>query len=104
FTVEVPLDNGRNEYAANMIAKLKINDKTIKDALVVPSNIIQKSVDGTYILAAENVKGAKTATKKMVTPGLDYNGETVIDSGLNEGDKVITFGYSEVVDGQQIDY
>ena len=27
----------------------------------------------------------------------------VITSGLTEGDKIITFGYSEVVDGQRID-
>ena len=36
--------------------------------------------------------------------GADYDGRTVITSGLEEGDQVITFGYSEVVDGQRIEF
>ena len=104
FSIEVKLNNDHNEYASNLIAKLKINDETLKNVLVVPSNVIQKSADGTYVLIAEVKNGIKTVHKRMVTPGVDYNGETVITSGLNEGDKIITFGYSEIVDGQRIDY
>ncbi len=104
FGVEVKLNNDHNEYAANLIAKLKINDETMKNVLVVPSNIIQRSADGAYVLTADINNGVKTAHKRMVTPGAEYNGETVITKGLNEGDKIITFGYSEVVDGQRIDF
>ena len=104
FAVEAKLNNSSSEYAANMIAKLKINDATLKDVLIVPSNVIQQSAEGKYVLVAREEKGQKVAHKKMVTPGPDYNGETVITEGLDVGDKVITFGFSEVVDGQQIDY
>ena len=104
FGLEVKLNNDHNEYAANLIAKLKINDATLKNVLVVPSNIIQRSADGAYVLVAELNGGVKTAHKRIVTTGAEYNGETVITSGLNEGDKIITFGYSEVVDGQRIDF
>jgi RND family efflux transporter MFP subunit len=104
FGIEVKLNNEKNEYAANMIAKLKINDVVLKNVITVPSNVVQKSVDGVYVLAATVDNGAKTAHKRMVTAGDEYNGQTVIISGLNEGDKIITFGYSEVVDGQRINY
>ena len=83
---------------------MNINDATLKNVLVVPSNIIQRSADGAYVLVAELNGGVKTAHKRIVTTGAEYNGETVITSGLNEGDKIITFGYSEVVDGQRIDF
>lgn len=102
FTIEVSLNNANNEYAANMLAKLKINDATLKNVIVVPGNIIQKNAEGLYVLVAENEKGINYARKKMVKTGLDYNGQTVISEGLKEGDKIITFGYSELVDGQRI--
>ena len=104
FTVEIKLPNGNNEYAANMIAKLKINDVALKDVLLVPSNIIQRSSEGTYVLVAQTENGIKTAHKKAVSAGISYNGRTVINQGLEEGNQIITFGYSEVVDGQKIEY
>lgn len=104
FQVEIDLNNGNNEYAANMIAKLKINDVTQKNILLIPSNIIQKSTEGKYVLVAETINGIQSAVKRNVEVGLDYNGRTVITSGLNEGDLIITNGYSEVVDGEKIEY
>ncbi len=104
FMVEVKLDNSKNKYAANMIAKLKINDEVVKNALVVPANIVQKSMEGSYVLIATDENNVKTAQKKPVIPGVSYGGRTVIANGLKEGDKIITFGYSEVVDGQRIEF
>lgn len=104
FALEAKLNNSHGEYAANMIAKLKINDAVLKNVIIVPSNIIQKSAEGKYVLVAREEKGMKVAHKKMVTPGAEYGGNTVITEGLEEGDNIITFGFSEVVDGQRIEY
>lgn len=49
FIVQANLNNNGNNYAANMIAKLKINDATLNNVIVVPSNVIQKSADGLYV-------------------------------------------------------
>lgn len=103
FQLEVKLINS-GEYAANMIAKLKINDAVLKNVLIVPSNVIQKSAKGKYVLVAREENGVKVAHKKMVTTGGDYDGNTVITEGLSEGDNIITYGFSEVVDGQRIEY
>ncbi|MCW5908122.1 MAG: efflux RND transporter periplasmic adaptor subunit [Chitinophagales bacterium] len=103
FQVEVNLPNS-SDYAANMIAKLKINDAVFKDVLVVPSNIIQRSADGEYVLTAAGEKSNSFARKNMVKAGTSYNGRTVIEEGLSEGDRIITFGYTEVVDGQKIEF
>lgn len=104
FMLEAKLNNTRGEYAANMIAKLKINDAILKNVLLVPTNVIQKSATGTYVLVAVQENGVKTAHKKSVTVGADYDGKTVITEGLEEGDSIITFGFSEVVDGQRIEF
>jgi RND family efflux transporter MFP subunit len=101
FNVEVRLDNRDANYKANMIAKLLINDDTQKGVIVVPTNTIQRSEDGAqYVLVAEN----NVAVKKTITTGADYDGNTVVKSGLTQGDRLITFGYSEVVAGQKISY
>jgi membrane fusion protein, multidrug efflux system len=96
FAIEVKLDNGSNKYAANLIAKLKINDEVLKNVILVPSNIIQRSAEGSYVLIAQVKNEKKTAVKKPVKTGADYDGNTVITDGLNEGDNIITFGYTEV--------
>jgi membrane fusion protein (multidrug efflux system) len=100
FNVEVRLANPSNEYKANMITRLLINDEVIKNAIVIPQNIIQKNEKGTYVLVADN----DLAVKKFVTTGSSYNGNIEIKEGLTTGDKIITLGFSEVVDGQKITY
>lgn len=99
--INLPSSTG---YAANMVAKLKINDASFKDVILVPTNTIQKSETGNYVLVAETKNGVKTAVKKNVQVGMSYNGRTVVTEGLNAGDQIITFGYSEVVDGQKIEF
>ncbi len=104
FQVEVKLNNAGNQYGANMIAKLKINDATYKNVLLVPTNVIQKNEEGEYVLSAVTENGKTTAKKNMITKGAEYNGRTVVAEGLSEGDRIITFGYTEVVDGQRIEF
>ena len=100
FNVEVTINNKNKDLAANMLAKLMINDAILKNAIVVPSNIVQRSVDGIYVITEENGK----AVKKIVETGADYNGQTVITKGLQAGDKIVVFGFSDLVDGQPIEF
>lgn len=101
FNVEVKLDNRDASYKSNMIAKLLINDEVQQNVIVVPTNTIQQDENGnSYVLIAEG----GIAKKRIVETGSGYNGSTVVKKGLNKGDLVISFGYSEVVDGQSISY
>ncbi len=101
FNIEVKLDNKDANYKSNMIAKLLINDDTEKNVITVPTNTIQQNEKGQdYVLIADNHK----ATKRIIETGSNYNGTTVVTKGLSKGDKIISFGYSEVVDGQNIGY
>jgi len=101
FNVEVKLDNKDANYKSNMTAKLLINDDVQPNVIVAPTNTIQQDENGNnYVLIADG----GIAKKRMVEVGSSYNGSSVITKGLNAGDKVISFGYSEVVDGQSISY
>lgn len=102
FAIEVNLDNKEKMLRPNMIAKLKINDQKLEDVLVVSSNLIQRSGKQRFIMVAVNENGKYVARKREVTTGSEYDGKTVITSGLSKGDLIIVSGQNEVVDGQPL--
>ena len=103
FAVEVALPAGKNLFLTNQALRLKINSKNIKKALVISSNLIQTSIAGEeYVLVAEESNGFWFARRKNITAGISYQGMTEITAGLKEGDRVISTGFSELVDGQMI--
>lgn len=103
FTVDVKLSNKDKMLRPNLVAKVLINDETIEDAIVVPSKVIQSSINGEhYVMLAEKKDGLFIAKKVIVETGSDYRGETVILSGIKEGDIVVTEGYVDLIEGQFI--
>ena len=104
FPIEAAIQNTTGDFAPNMIAKLMINDETYKNVIVVPSNIIQKNIDGDFLLVAEEKDGKFYARKKVIMVGDSYNGQTMIKEGLTINYRIITFGYSEISDGQLIKF
>lgn len=104
FTIDIKLNNKENLLRPNLIAKIKINDETIENALVIPSKIIQKNIDGSpYILLVGKQKdGSMKVKKTAIETGSDYAGNTLVKTGLKEGDTIITDGYQDLIDGQII--
>ena len=103
FTVESKLASD-DEYRANMIAILKVRDYINEKALVVPVNLIQKDEEGDYVLVAYSEKGIKKAKKIKVSRVNDYKGMVEVSGELKEGDNLITKGYQDLNDGEEIKY
>lgn len=104
FQIECRLNPGKIEYRANMIAMIKIIDYKAENAIAIPINLIQNSFNETYVFVAREEGGKKFARKQIVVIGQSYNGLAEITSGLNTTDKIITTGYQDLNDGQQIIY
>lgn len=104
FNVEVKVANKDNSIKPNMIASLLIADQKLTDALVIPANAVERNAEGSYIMVVSNEKGKNIARKRAVTTGVEYNGQTVVKEGLQAGDKIITFGFQDIVDGQPINF
>jgi membrane fusion protein (multidrug efflux system) len=102
FNVEVHLNSKDGDLRPNQSVVLKIADYTADSSFVVPIGVVQKSTDGEYVYVAENINGKLIAKRKPVTSGMIYSGSTEIKSGLAAGDKVITTGYQNVIDGDPI--
>ncbi|MCS6795802.1 MAG: efflux RND transporter periplasmic adaptor subunit, partial [Raineya sp.] len=73
-------------------------------AIVVPINVIQNALEGSYIMVAVEENGQKIARRRKVEVGQIYNRSAEIVSGLQAGDKIITTGYQDLNDGDLINY
>lgn len=101
FQVEVML-NSSDDYRPNMVGILKIADYEKAKAFVVPVNAIQHGDEGNIVFVSEVKDGKTIARKTMIKTGMTYAGQTEVLEGLKEGDKVITVGFQDLNDGDEI--
>ncbi|WP_255067765.1 efflux RND transporter periplasmic adaptor subunit [Lacihabitans sp. LS3-19] len=104
FVVESHIPSFDKQLKPNLTAKLMINDISRGNAIVIPENYIQNTELGKLVYVAVEEGKNKVARAREVKTGLSYNGAVEITSGLQAGDRIITEGYQEVVDGQLINY
>jgi len=100
YRIDLALKQDKNQYKANMISYVKIKDYTNPSVIVIPVNLIQRSNDQSYVYV---VSGNK-ASKKVIKTGRVYKNSIEVTEGLAEGDKLITLGYQDLVDGQTIKF
>lgn len=103
FGVEASLQT-QEDYHPNMLAVLKIVDYANDKANVIPINTIQNSDEGQYVMIVKTENGKNTAKKVKVTVGKQYGGMAEITSGLASGDKLITTGYQDLNEGDNIKF
>lgn len=70
------------------------------NAIVVPSQAIQTGQAGTYVFI---VKSDLTAESRPVVTGRPLDGETVVEKGLEPGEKVVTDGQLRLVPGAKVE-
>lgn len=106
FGIEVSLPNPDNLLRPNQVAKLKIIDYTVKNAIVVPTNVVQEdSAHNKFVFVATQVNGAKAVAKKVVVKvGKSSDNVTEIISGLAVNDKIITEGATSIADGMKLNF
>jgi len=87
---------------ANMIAIIQINDYHTDKAIQVPMNVIQTDQVDSYVYVVRAKEKYSAAYKQPVVIGNSYNGVAEILKGLTVGDRVISVGYQELVDGEYV--
>ena len=106
FGIEVSLPNPENLLRPNQVAKLKIVDYVSKDAIVVPTGIIQEDGTGSnYVYIVEESNGKTGIAKKViVTVGKSSDNVTEILSGLNAEDMIVTEGVNSISNGMKLNF
>jgi multidrug efflux pump subunit AcrA (membrane-fusion protein) len=89
YKIVLQFDQSDDRIKTGMTANIVIINDKHDNALVIPSSAVISKSGESFVLASH---GGKTAEIK-ITKGIESSqGYTEILSGLNEGDKVATFG------------
>lgn len=102
FPVEVELPSYA-DLRPNMTGVLKVIFETVPNALTVPVNVVQEINDQKVVYIAVTDGGNTVARRKTVQVVGIYGNQAQI-TGLAGGDKVITFGYQGLNDGEVVKY
>jgi len=92
-------DNKDSQLWPNQFVNADLLLETRKDSTVLPTAAILRGPQGTFVYA---VNSDKKAESRPVTVSLTQGNTTIISSGLNPGDVVVTDGQDKLQDGSSI--
>jgi len=104
FTIEIEVPNSDKSIKPNLTAKLKINDYTSKNALLISQSIISENAEGQqYVYIISNLKDNKGFAKQTIVKTGKTQGDVIeILEGVTAGDILIEAGARSVKDGQEV--
>ena len=103
FKVEIAIPNKDKSIKPNLTAKLKINDYTNTNSILVPQNIISENATGEqylYIVSKDKENGETIAQKVVIKTGKTEGDVIEVLEGIQDGEEIIVEGARSVNDGQ----
>ena len=105
FKIEIAIPNKDKTIKPNLTAKLKINDYTSKNALLIPQSVISENAKGEqYIYVVKNKKenNEGTAERIIIETGKTQGDVIEVLKGIQNGVEIIQEGARSVKDGQTV--
>ncbi|WGH74347.1 efflux RND transporter periplasmic adaptor subunit [Tenacibaculum tangerinum] len=104
FKVEVEVPNQDREIKPNLIARLKINDYTNENAILIPQSIISENAEGTqYVYVVDDIKDEEGIAKQVFIKTGKTQGDIIeVLEGVSVGDQLIKAGARSVKEGQKV--
>jgi membrane fusion protein, multidrug efflux system len=93
-------DNKDNQLWPNQFVNADLLLETRKNATVLPTAAVLRGPQGTFVYA---VNSDKTVQDRVVTVSLTQGDTTIVSSGLNPGDVVVTDGQDKLQKGSRIE-
>lgn len=106
FKVEVNVPNRQGKVKPNLTAKVKINDYTNTEAILIPQSVISENANGEqyiYITNSTNKQSEAIARRVIVETGKTQGDFVEIIKGIENGDTIIIEGARSVRDGQLVE-
>lgn len=105
FKVEISIPNKEKSIKPNLTAKLKINDYTNENALLIPQGIISENASGEqyiYVIKDKVGNDEAVAEKTVIETGLTQGDMIEVTKGLEKGDEIVMEGARSVNNGQKV--
>ncbi|WP_299464074.1 efflux RND transporter periplasmic adaptor subunit [uncultured Microscilla sp.] len=99
FRVELQLANPNRVLKPDLQAVLELKDFTKKEALVIPTNLIQRDKAGDFVYVLGKEDGKATAKKVLIKTGGNFKNRTLVESGLKGDEMLIEQGFKDVTSG-----
>ena len=106
FRAEIPVPNRDGNIKPNLTVRVRINDYTNPDALLIPPSAISENSEGqqyVYIASEVGADHIGKAEKRIITTGLSQGDRIEVLSGLEPGEHIIMEGARRVREGQEIE-
>ncbi|NRD24367.1 efflux RND transporter periplasmic adaptor subunit [Winogradskyella litoriviva] len=106
FKAEIEVANKDKDIKPNLTARLKINDYTSENAILIPQSVISENAEGeqyVYIVADKNQKGIGTAKRIIIKTGKTQGDVIEVLNNLKEGAEIVKEGARSVKDGQTVE-
>jgi membrane fusion protein (multidrug efflux system) len=98
--IKVPYDP---QLKPNQAAQVRILDYSAANTIVIPINTVQTDETGKYVYVLQKTSNGKAiAKKKSINVGEVYGNNAEVKTGLQAGDQLITEGYQNIYEGQNI--
>jgi multidrug efflux system membrane fusion protein len=72
----------------------------VHDGLVVDSRVVQRGPKGIF---AYVIKPDDSVEMRLIEPGQDYHGQTLVTKGLNANERVVVDGQMRLQTGSKVD-
>ncbi len=92
--------NRRNELFPNQFVNARLFMDTLRDAVVVPAEAIQRGPKGTFVYV---VKADHTVAMRPVSLGVIQEADAVVSSGLVPGELVVVEGADRLREGSKVE-
>ena len=105
FKIEVSVPNNGNLIKPNLTAKLKINDYTNNNAILIPLSIISEDSQGlqyVFVTSEKDLNNVAQAKRMTITTGKTQGDFIEILEGISDGNSVIEEGARSVKNGQKV--
>ncbi len=104
FKVEITVPDKDSSIKPNLTAKLRINDYSDPDALLIPQSVISENANGEqYIYIVKDRVGDEAVAEKItIETGLTQGDVIEVLAGLESGTEIILEGARSVNDGQKV--
>lgn len=106
FKIEVEIPNKDKSIKPNLTARLKINDYTNEEALLIPQSVVSENSEGeqyVYVVTEKDADGIGTAKRVIIETGKTQEDIIEVLKGLEPGAEIIQEGARSVRDDQSVE-
>jgi multidrug efflux system membrane fusion protein len=99
YKIKGTFPNEQNRLWPGQFVNVKLKLKVLQNVIVIPSVAVQQGPNGSYVYAVTPESTVKVTNVSVVQEG---ERQTVIGSGVNAGDTIVTTGFANLQDGTKV--